>query len=54
MFSALTSYIWGGGDDQVVPDCPVQIDDTKTDEEWILVDLSVCDNAGKNIPGHSL
>jgi len=44
MFSAISSYIWGGWDDQVVPDCPVKIDETKTDEEWILVDLSACDN----------
>lgn len=44
MFSAITSYIWGAEDDQVVPDCSLKINETKTDEEWILVDLSACDN----------
>lgn len=51
MFSAITSYIWGEGDDQVVPECPLQVDDTKTDEEWILIDLSSCRNPGRKKRG---
>ncbi|XP_001623518.2 tumor protein p53-inducible nuclear protein 2 [Nematostella vectensis] len=39
MFSSLTSYIWGQTDDQVVPDCPVDVEDNRTEEGWIMVDL---------------
>lgn len=43
MFSSLTSYFWGEQDDQVVPDCPVKIDDNRSEEGWILVDLASVD-----------
>lgn len=40
MFSSLTSYFWGEQDDQVVPDCPVNVEDNRSEEGWILVDLA--------------
>lgn len=44
MFSGLSSYIWGAAEDQVVPDCPLEVDEQKTDEGWILVDLTSVEN----------
>ncbi|KAK3707968.1 hypothetical protein QZH41_010721 [Actinostola sp. cb2023] len=44
MFSSLSSYIWGTSEDQVVPECPLEVNDHKTDEGWILVDLASVEN----------
>ena len=37
MWTAISSYIWGESDEQVVPGCSV--DDTQSDNDWILVEL---------------
>ena len=34
MWTTISSYIWG---EQIVPGCSV--DDTQSDDDWILVDL---------------
>ncbi|KXJ22124.1 tumor protein p53-inducible nuclear protein 2 [Exaiptasia diaphana] len=49
MFSSLSSYIWGATEDQVVPECPLEVDEQKVDEGWILVDLASVDNAKDQI-----
>ena len=45
MWTAISSYLWGETDEQIVPGCPV--DDTQTDDDWILVDLRESKLAGK-------
>lgn len=47
MWTAISSYIWGETDEQIVPGCSV--DDTQTDDDWILVDLRESKLAGKSI-----
>ena len=47
MWTAISSYIWGETDEQIVPGCSV--DDTQTDDDWILVDLRESKLAGKMI-----
>lgn len=37
MWTAISSYIWGESDEQIVPGCAV--DDTQSDNDWILVEL---------------
>lgn len=37
MWTTISSYIWGDADEQIVPGCTV--DDTQSDEDWILVDV---------------
>ena len=37
MWTTISSYIWGEADEQIVPGCSV--DDTQSDDDWILVDL---------------
>lgn len=37
MWTAISSYIWGEGDEQIVPG---SVDDTQNvDDDWILVDI---------------
>lgn len=38
MWSTISSYIWGDEDEQIVPGCAV-VDDTQSDDDWILVDV---------------
>lgn len=37
MWTAISSYIWGEADEQIVPGCSVV--DTQSDDDWILVDV---------------
>lgn len=38
MWTTISSYIWGDADEQIVPGCAV-VDDTQSDDDWILVDV---------------
>jgi len=45
MWTTISSYIWGDADEQIVPGCTV--DDTQSDEDWILVDVHESKVLGK-------
>lgn len=41
MWTALTSYIWGDeSDEQIVPGLPLKVEDTRADDDWVLVDVN--------------
>lgn len=48
MWTTISSYIWGEVDEQTVPGCSV--DDTQSDDDWILVDLLENKISGKKLP----
>lgn len=45
MWTTISSYIWGETDEQIVPGCSV--DDTQSDDDWILVDVQENKSLGK-------
>lgn len=45
MWTTISSYIWGEADEQIVPGCAV--DDTQSDDDWILVDVHETKFLGK-------
>lgn len=45
MWTAISSYIWGESDEQIVPGCSVV--DIQGDDDWILVELRQSKLAGK-------
>jgi hypothetical protein len=45
MWTTISSYIWGDADEQIVPGCAV--DDTQSDDDWILVDVHESKFLGK-------
>ena len=46
MWTTISSYIWGDEDEQIVPGCAV-VDDTQSDDDWILVDVHESKVLGK-------
>jgi len=47
MWTTISSYFWGDEDEQIVPGCAV-VDDTQSDDDWILVDVRESEvHAGK-------
>lgn len=48
MWTALTSYIWGDeSDEQIVPGLPLKVEDTRADDDWVLVDVCSRPKNGK-------
>lgn len=45
MWTTISSYIWGDADEQIVPGYAV--DDTQSDDDWILVDVQESKVLGK-------
>lgn len=46
MWTTISSYFWGDEDEQIVPGCAV-VDDTQSDDDWILVDVRESEVHGK-------
>lgn len=46
MWTTISSYFWGDEDEQIVPGCAV-VDDTQSDDDWILVEVRESEVHGK-------